>query len=432
MKSRNLALIAITVFLTILVVITDISEIDVPVEAIGGAHVKNILIKVNTSSEEGFDNNNEKFHLFLTIERTLRYMIKVNAIADRLENEGYRLDPSVQSNLEKINSSSRHIKLQLEHGEITPQNATEEISEIRDLIDQTIDVIRSTTMKEHKQIAAKRFLERTLISVQRLNERVDKLKGHFDAVNVAMTIRALGILETNIEEIRQDLLIGKVEQAIDDLVYVVIKIDTSYDDLDDQRITSVLKNLNRVEARINILKFTTNGLLLRGLDTSNLDEEIFAIEGILEEIKEKFEEDDTKAAEELLDSVMEHLQIVSRNIQDLQERVSESGSFIHFGDVSVNQAKQLIDRKSSMVVLDVRTEEEYETEHIEGAINFWVDVLLQKINELDPNREYLVYCRLGLRSTRATQILNDNGFLKVFNLVGGIEAWKQEGYPLKK
>jgi rhodanese-related sulfurtransferase len=359
-------------------------------------------------------------------------MIRVNTIAERLENEGYRLDPSVQSNLEKINSSSRRIKLQLEHGEITPQNTTEELSEIRDLIDQTTDVIKSTTMKEHKQISAKRFLERTLISIQRLNERVDKLKGHFDAVNVALTMRALKTLETNIEEIRQDLLLGNVEQAIDDLVDVINKIDTSFDDLDNQRVASVLKTLNRFEAQINVLKFTANGLLLRGQNTSNIDEEIFAIGGILEAIMERLEEDDTKAAEEFLDLGMEHLQIVSRNIQDLQELEIESGTFIRFGDVSVNQAKHLIDLKSSMVVLDVRTEEEYEAEHIDGAINFWVDVLVQKINELDPKREYLVYCRLGLRSTRATQILNDNGFLKVFNLVGGIEAWKQEGYPLKK
>jgi rhodanese-related sulfurtransferase len=189
--------------------------------------------------------------------------------------------------------------------------------------------------------------------------------------------------------------------------------------------------MNRVEVRINVLKFTANGLLLRGLDTSKIDEEIFAIGGFLKAIMERLEEDDTNVAMEYLNIGMEHLQIVSRNIQDLQELELESGTFIRFGDVSVNQAKQLIDQKSSMVVLDVRTEEEYEKEHIEGAINFWVDVLLQKLDELNPNGEYLVYCRIGLRSTRATQILNDNGFLKVFNLVGGIEAWKQEGFPLK-
>jgi rhodanese-related sulfurtransferase len=90
----------------------------------------------------------------------------------------------------------------------------------------------------------------------------------------------------------------------------------------------------------------------------------------------------------------------------------------------------LIDRKSSLVILDVRTDSEFKKEHIEGAVNYWVDELTQRLNELDVNREYLLYCRLGIRSTRATQILKNNGFLKVYNLIGGIEAWKQKGYPL--
>lgn len=105
---------------------------------------------------------------------------------------------------------------------------------------------------------------------------------------------------------------------------------------------------------------------------------------------------------------------------------------ISYGDITVEQAKELIETNPSLVILDVRTEWEFGNGHIEEAINIPVDDLQGKLGELNRNDEILVYCRTGVRSSRAMQILIENGFTKVYNMLGGIEAWKQAGYTTEK
>lgn len=104
-------------------------------------------------------------------------------------------------------------------------------------------------------------------------------------------------------------------------------------------------------------------------------------------------------------------------------------SRISYGDITVEQAKELIETKQPLVILDVRTDLEFEDGHIEGAINIPVEELQQRLGELNPSDEILVYCRVGGKSRRAMQILADNGFSRAYNMLGGIEAWKQTGYP---
>jgi len=117
-------------------------------------------------------------------------------------------------------------------------------------------------------------------------------------------------------------------------------------------------------------------------------------------------------------------------IKDLNSRITYLLAHvdIFYGNVSVDQARKLISSNISLVILDVRTPSEYESGHIKGAKNIPVDELETRIVELNRDIETLVYCRLGMRSTRAMHILNYHNFAKVYNMLGGIEAWKQAGY----
>ena len=78
-----------------------------------------------------------------------------------------------------------------------------------------------------------------------------------------------------------------------------------------------------------------------------------------------------------------------------------------------------------VVIVDVRTPEEVAQGKIKGAININVNGsdFAQKITELDKEKTYLVYCRSGMRSARACNILCNKGFTKVVNLEGGYLAW---------
>lgn len=78
------------------------------------------------------------------------------------------------------------------------------------------------------------------------------------------------------------------------------------------------------------------------------------------------------------------------------------------------------DKKDS-IILDVRSDMEYNNGHIEGAINIPVDDLRKKLNELDKDREIIAYCQVGLRGYIASRILSQYGY-KVKNITGGYKS----------
>lgn len=101
-----------------------------------------------------------------------------------------------------------------------------------------------------------------------------------------------------------------------------------------------------------------------------------------------------------------------------------------YGDVSIQEAIALMDEKTDLVVLDVRTVAEYEESHIDGAINIPVGELADRLDELSKDDELLVYCRTGNRSGSAVSILSDAGYTKIYHMHEGISVWIQQGHPV--
>jgi rhodanese-related sulfurtransferase len=96
-----------------------------------------------------------------------------------------------------------------------------------------------------------------------------------------------------------------------------------------------------------------------------------------------------------------------------------------YKNVSSEEAKQLID-SNEVVVLDVRTPEEYEEGHIPNSILVPVQELEFRLNELGKEENYLVVCRSGNRSTQASEILINNKFTNIYNMTGGMNNWTYE------
>ncbi|WP_269684890.1 rhodanese-like domain-containing protein [Flavobacterium lacustre] len=81
------------------------------------------------------------------------------------------------------------------------------------------------------------------------------------------------------------------------------------------------------------------------------------------------------------------------------------------------------------VILDVRTEAEYNDGIILNAIN--IDIhkgqeFITELEALDKSKNYYVYCRSGARSAKACEIMNELGFETAYNLLGGILDWDGE------
>jgi len=108
---------------------------------------------------------------------------------------------------------------------------------------------------------------------------------------------------------------------------------------------------------------------------------------------------------------------------------TEKNGVIH---VNATEAAELLKSDPSVIVLDVRTRGEYESGHIDGAvqINYFSPNFRARLSELDGEATYLVHCKSGGRSSRAVRLLKDQGTETIYHLDGGIKAWKKAGLPI--
>ena len=82
-----------------------------------------------------------------------------------------------------------------------------------------------------------------------------------------------------------------------------------------------------------------------------------------------------------------------------------------------------------VLVLDVRSETEYQLDHIEGATLIPLDQLRDRANELATDKPVITVCQSGKRSTMAVQILKNQGFEQIANLPGGMINWSRLALP---
>ena len=101
--------------------------------------------------------------------------------------------------------------------------------------------------------------------------------------------------------------------------------------------------------------------------------------------------------------------------------------------ITVSEFAESAKQDTAAVILDVRTAEEYAEGHIESALNLNIKdetAFDNGIKTLDKNKTYYIYCRSGRRSHNAALKMQKQGF-KVFDMEGGINAWKEANMPIE-
>ena len=95
-------------------------------------------------------------------------------------------------------------------------------------------------------------------------------------------------------------------------------------------------------------------------------------------------------------------------------------------NINAEEAYNLIKENRDVVILDVRSKEEYDNGHIPGAKLVPVQVLSTKLTELSEYKDkpVLVYCASGGRSPRAVDSLVNNDFKDIYHLVRGLSSWR--------
>ncbi|MEH7086873.1 rhodanese-like domain-containing protein [Neobacillus drentensis] len=91
--------------------------------------------------------------------------------------------------------------------------------------------------------------------------------------------------------------------------------------------------------------------------------------------------------------------------------------------ITVKEVETLLNEGKTLNIIDVREVDEVADGKIPGATNIPLGLVEFRMHELDKTKEYIMVCRSGGRSGRATQFLESYGF-KVINMAGGMLAWE--------
>lgn len=101
-------------------------------------------------------------------------------------------------------------------------------------------------------------------------------------------------------------------------------------------------------------------------------------------------------------------------------------------ETTVLDVKSRLDKGEKLLLIDVREESEFATDHIPGAIHLSKGVIERDIELAVPDlaTEIILYCGGGFRSALSAENLARMGYSNVISMDGGIRVWRENGFPL--
>ena len=102
--------------------------------------------------------------------------------------------------------------------------------------------------------------------------------------------------------------------------------------------------------------------------------------------------------------------------------------------ISLISPADLNSANKDILLIDVRTPEEFASGHLENAVNmnYFDSDFDAQLKTLDKNKTVYLYCKSGRRSANAAEKLEDMGFVKIYDLEGGVLNWQAKGFTLSK
>ena len=94
-----------------------------------------------------------------------------------------------------------------------------------------------------------------------------------------------------------------------------------------------------------------------------------------------------------------------------------------FKNINIDEFKKISNHNNS-IIIDIRDDESFSQSHILNAKHLSMDNIMTFIEETDKNTHVLIYCYKGYSSQKIANFLTDSGFINVYSLIGGFNAWK--------
>jgi rhodanese-related sulfurtransferase len=123
-------------------------------------------------------------------------------------------------------------------------------------------------------------------------------------------------------------------------------------------------------------------------------------------------------------ATVQHSEAFQKLCEDARSRIRE---------ISAHEVKQKLDEGGKFHFIDVREDREWDQSHADGAEHLGRGIIERDIEKVVPDKdsEIVLYCGGGYRSALAADNLQKMGYRNVYSMIGGIKAWKENGYPMK-
>ncbi len=268
--------------------------------------------------EEPEDDVEKGIGLNVAIDMALRFVDKVNETVDRLIEEGYESDvESIRERLKEAEDVLLALRDELDSldSDVSIADIARELGRIRESLGETNSLLHSMAVKRHKLEMTGRFMEQVQNRVRVLNDTILKLRERLEAEKTVMVGNTLGNVYRKIKRLRERISTDDVDDLLDELEDAVEDIDENLDELNSEGISTNLKSMNMVEARINVLRKSAERLRRKGWDTSDVDVELEAATRLLERMMEQLQEGDSTEAQNILDEVKEKYEELRGNVE---------------------------------------------------------------------------------------------------------------------
>mgnify|MGYP003857599039 CR=1 FL=1 len=100
-------------------------------------------------------------------------------------------------------------------------------------------------------------------------------------------------------------------------------------------------------------------------------------------------------------------------------------------EITATELKERLDRNDELILLDIRKEYELPIAALDNYVHIPEEEIEDRLDEVRGfgDKDIVVYCRTGKRSTELVKVLEEQGFTRVFNLSGGLHAWSDDVDP---
>lgn len=256
------------------------------------------------------------------IQRARDYAEKIEEIAQRLEENGRILDETQQGNLEENITKALQILGEaesfLEPDSFNAEAAAQKLAEAREILGQTMGYLNRSA----KKLKAANFIENVEEQINSMEDKIIRIGDRL--AKGELVLAALQARMRQLIRMRERLTEGEVEEVVEALDDLIEGIDEDLGNLNGEGTAAKFKAMNRLEARMRVLNATAERLADRGVDTSELDDQLESAEALVEEMMDKMSEGGTEEAEDLLDEVEDGLKGIGETIRSFKKRGSDA------------------------------------------------------------------------------------------------------------